>query len=423
MFSPLIYGILMILIQHLRGGTSLDKRILSWSGRFHLWFRLGLRVGVLFLLGFFVVKWLPELISFFMPFFLAFLLAWALNPLIRAINRKIGIPRKPLAMLLLLILYGLAIFVITRVILSIAGEVMVFAENWDTISASLLKYLTMFEEWVSSLSPAAGDQLQQVIDSLFLWLSELVSGILSNAGQYIGGAGSIIKRIPNFFVALVIFLMASYFMTADYPTIRFAMTKGLPENLRSFLSGIRSIFSAAFGGYVKAEFLLSIGVFIILLVGFLVIGQNYALLLAIGLAILDFIPIVGAGTIMVPWMVIDLINGRYQHALALLVIWGIIALFRRIGEPKVLGDQVGLHPIVSLFAIFLGMKVGGILGMIFGPVLVLTVLNIIRSGVFDGLLDDLKMAIDDMYAILKFRPNSIPLCDDSPQARDKPPRK
>lgn len=386
----------------------MDNRILSWHSRGNLWFRLLLRVLVIGVLGFFVVKWLPELLSFFMPFFLAFLLAWALNPLIRFINRKIGIPRKPLAMLLLLILYGLIVFLVTRAVIAIAGEVMSFAENWNSISASLLKYLNMFEDWVSSLSPAAGDQLQQLIDSFFLWLSEFVSGILSNAGQYIGGAGTVIKRIPNFFVAVVVFLMASYFMAADYPTIRFAATKGLPENLRNFLSGIRNIFSAAFGGYIRAEFLLSVGVFIILIIGFLVIGQNYALLLAMGLAILDFIPIIGAGTVMVPWMVIDVINGRYQHGIALLVIWGVIALFRRIGEPKVLGDQVGLHPIVSLFAIFLGMKVGGIVGMIFGPVLVLTVLNIIRSGVFDGLLTDIRIATDDIYAILKFRPDSIP---------------
>lgn len=385
---------------------SIGNRILTWRERLNLWFRLLLRALILTALGFFVIRWLPELLSFFMPFVLAFLIAWALNRPIRYINRKTGISRKPLAFIALVLIFGLLVFVLTRVVMAIASEVMALANNWESIYNSLLKYLNMFEEWVGTLSPSTGAQLEQAIASFGQWLSEMINVILSNAGQYIGGASSVIRRIPNFFVALVVFLMASYFMTSDYPTVRFALAKGLPETLRGFLSGIRSIFSAAFGGYVKAEFLLSIGVFVILLVGFLLMGQNYAVLLAVALAVLDFIPIVGAGTVLVPWVAIDLINQRYQHALFLLIIWGIIMVYRRVGEPKVLGDQVGLHPIVSLFAIFLGMKLGGILGMIFGPVLVLTALNVIRSGVFDGLIGDIRLAIDDVYGILKEMPTT-----------------
>lgn len=90
---------------------------------------------------------------------------------------------------------------------------------------------------------------------------------------------------------------------------------------------------------------------------------------------MDFIPIIGAGTVMVPWAVIDLFMGNYFHAVQLMVIWGTIALFRRVGEPKFVGDQTGLSPIASLISIYIGWRLAGVLGMILGPTIALIALN------------------------------------------------
>ena len=124
--------------------------------------------------------------------------------------------------------------------------------------------------------------------------------------------------------------------------------------------------------------------------------------------VLDFIPIIGSGTIMVPWAVVDIITGNYTHAAQLMVIWGIIALFRRLGEPKILGDQTGLSPILSLVCIYVGMRIAGVLGMILGPILCLVALNICRTGLFDGLAADLSLAIRDTAALLSDRPDPPP---------------
>ena len=157
----------------------------------------------------------------------------------------------------------------------------------------------------------------------------------------------------------------------------------------------------AFGGYIKSQLLLSLGVFVILTVGFLVIRQPYSLLLAFVLAVMDFIPIIGAGTVMVPWAVVDLITGDYRQAIELMVIWGIIALFRRVGEPKILGDQTGLSPILSLVGIYVGMRVGGVLGMVVGPLLLLVCINLAKLGIFRPVVADLRLAVRDVAAILK----------------------
>ena len=163
---------------------------------------------------------------------------------------------------------------------------------------------------------------------------------------------------------------------------------------------------AAFGGYLKAEFLLSVGVFFILLGGFFIIHQPYGLLLALVLAVMDFIPIIGAGTVMVPWAVIDLFTGNLGGAIRLMVIWGLIALFRRVGEPKFVGDQTGLSPILSLVSIYVGMRLGGVLGMILGPTVLLIALNLVKLGLFDGVRADAEAAVEDVIAILRERPES-----------------
>ena len=151
--------------------------------------------------------------------------------------------------------------------------------------------------------------------------------------------------------------------------------------------------------------MLSVGVFFILLIGFFIIRQPYGLLLALGLAVMDFIPIIGAGTVMVPWAFIALFMGDYSTAIEQMVIWGIIALFRRVMEPKFVGDQTGLSPILSLVSIYVGMQLGGVLGMILGPTVLLIVLNLGAMGIFHGLRLDVVAATRDVLAILSRRPD------------------
>ncbi len=156
----------------------------------------------------------------------------------------------------------------------------------------------------------------------------------------------------------------------------------------------------AFGGYLKAQLLLSLGVFCILLLGFLITGQRYAFLMALGLAVIDFIPLLGAGTVMVPWAGIALLTRQFTLSVEIIVIWGVIAVYRQVAEPKIVGDQTGLPPILSLISIYVGMKTGGVIGMIVGPILALIGLNLVRGGILDGLWRDVWAAGRDIAAIL-----------------------
>ena len=380
----------------------MEDQELSWRERGRLWMRLGIRLLLTLLVLAALALAGPALLSLFMPFVLAFVVAWLLNPLVRGIQRRLGISRKFLSLVLILLILALAGGLLVAFIWNIAQEAISLYEDWSSISTALQEALFSLDHAFSrfmSLIPAdIRSASDAYLESLFTWLQGVVTTALGNSAAY---ATRIAKQVPSFAVGTVVFLMGSYYLTADYPHIRYLVSKRFTGRSRHFLLEVRQAALSAFGGYVKAEFILSVGVFFILLAGFTIIGQPYTLLLAF---LLDFIPIIGAGTVMVPWAVVDLALGNIRESIELMVIWGLIALFRRVGEPKVVGDQTGLPPVVSLISIYVGMQLAGVLGMILGPVVCMVALNVFRLGIFNPVLEDIRLAAADLSAFLKHRP-------------------
>ena len=377
---------------------------LSWKERGRLWLRLGIRLVLTLLVLWGAVRLGPPLLRLFMPFVLALILAWLLNPLIRFLHRRLGLSRRVSALALILILFAGAGALLFALVYTTVSELTQLAYNWQGIYLSAQAALDALNAelsgFVRRLPPEVTAVISQSGEGLMEWLHSTLPGLISAA---LSRATGLAMGVPSFAVATVVFLMGAYFISADYPRIRSLAAQRLSPGMRRFLSHARTAAAAGFGGYVRAQLLLSLGVFAILLVGFSVIGQPYGLLLAVLLAVLDFIPIVGSGTVMVPWAAVDLFLGNYRHAVELMVIWGIIALFRQVGEPKAVGHQTGLSPILSLVSIYVGMRLGGVLGMILGPVILVVLLNIGRSGVLDNVLADLSMAAADLSALLRPR--------------------
>lgn len=385
----------------------MDTGELSWRERGRLWLRLGLRAALTLAVAAFLVLAGPGLLSLLFPFVLALFLAWLLNPAVRFLQKRVGGSRSLWALALLALLFVLAGGLLFTLSYNIFVELRALVENWQSIWAGFLAVLEQVGGWADRFSSYLPGEVvawgRTLLDRLVVWIQSAVPGLLSAAAAH---AGSAAMKVPPFLVAFIVFVMASYFIMADYPHIRYLALERMNADTLGLLRFIKHTATAAFGGYVRAQFILSVGVFFILLAGFTLTGQSYALLLALLLAVLDFIPIVGAGTVMVPWAVVCLFTRDLRTAVELLVIWGAIALFRRVGEPKVVGNQTGLSPILSLVSIYVGMKLAGVAGMILGPVVFLVVLNVCRAGVFDGPVADVKLAVRDIRAILKNRPKA-----------------
>lgn len=380
---------------------------LSWHERGQLWLRLGLR-GTLALGAAALLIWVVlPLASLLSPFLFSLVLAWLLNPAVRWLQRRTNGSRKVISMILVVLVFAVIGGVLFGLGWVAVDQVRSLFDNrqslLDELLNGLLGVVNSFQRWLAGLNGVVPDEVitssEDLIDTMVGWVQGLdFSGWLT---EMAGQAPSMVTNVSGFAVAMVVFMMASYFITGDYPRLRFELADRVPMAARDFCRSVKDIFMSAFGGYVKSQLILSAGVFIILTIGFLLMRQPYGLLLAFGLAVLDFIPIIGAGTVMVPWAVIDMVLANYGEAAALMAVWGVIVLFRRFAEPKVLGDQTGLSPILSLVGIYVGMKIGGVLGMVMGPLLLLVCINLTKLGIFRPVLDDLALAAGDINAVLR----------------------
>ena len=371
---------------------------LSWPQRGKLWLRLGIRLVLAALAVGLVCSMGRFLFALTAPFVFALLFAAALNPAIRWLQRRLGWSRPLLTLLVLLLLLGSVGGALWLVGYAAAGELISLSQNWDQIlqrMTELAEELKLFAARLWDMLPVSlAGTGEDLVGELVVWLQSTIGPLLQGFAQMITNKA---VALPSFLLALVIFLMALYFLTADYPYLRTWAVQHTSASVTRFFSQVKQTALAAFGGYLKAELMLSVGVFFLT-------RQSYGLLLALGLAVLDFIPIVGAGTVMVPWAVIALFTRDYVTAVNLMLIWGVIALFRRVMEPKFVGNQTGLSPILSLFSIYVGMKIAGVLGMILGPICTLVLLNLAALGIFDGIKADLSAAAADIAAILRERP-------------------
>lgn len=383
----------------------MNDRQLSWRQRGALWLRLGIRLALFLLAIWLLRRFGGAALSLLAPFLAALVAAAILHPAVQWFERKTHWSRSLLAGLLLVAL--LAILGVSVGLLGYAAgnELVSLAQNWGGLLARLQSAVdgveALFAQLWTLVPPQWNQSMQSVTDGLLDWLNTATPGLLNTLLDYTTDKA---MGLPAFVVAAVICIMATFFLTADYPRLRDRAVRQLDPGLLHFLGQVRKTALGAFGGYLKAEFLLSVGVFFILGVGFWLTGQTYGLLLALGLAVLDFIPIIGAGTVMVPWAVVAFLTQDYRTAASLMAVWGVIVLFRRVMEPKFVGDQTGLSPILSLLSIYVGMKLGGVGGMILGPVVALVLLNLVEMGLFTGLRADVDAAAADIAAILSQRP-------------------
>ncbi len=243
----------------------------------------------------------------------------------------------------------------------------------NSIDFNKIKIPTQFTEIINSSS-------QDFLQMLSVWLRETLTSILQ-----------MITMLPTVFVYIGITLISTYFICTDKLYILDQVEHHLPQIwVKRLMVRLRKIISSL-GSYLKAEFIL-VGIsFIITLIGLFVlniIGMNvqYPLLAAILVGFVDALPILGSGTVIIPWAVIAALDGDIKLAIALLILLAIISVIRQFMEPKVVSKQIGIHPLFTLIAMYTGFKTIGILGLLIGPIVLIILSNVFESLIDKGLL-------------------------------------
>ena len=301
-----------------------------------------------------------------MPFWIALLLAAIMQPLIKWLDRRIKIKKKAISAVACLMFYltvgGLLVvgFIDVMYMLDDVFENLpVYYESTikptlSSIQGSLQKGLTILPEQfrpdLSSLQGTLGDTLKNAVSGL----SE--KGI-SFAQKVLSGAASS-------FLSVLTTILLSFFVCTQYDNVVAFIKCQLPDKVKKSLKEIKPLVKDSILKFIKARIILMFITFSELSIGFLIIGMKNPIGLAAGIALLDALPVFGTGTVMIPWSLIELINGNYMGALKLFAIYVFVDVMRNVFEPKVIGTQFELNPIVALLSIYVGYQIFGILGMI-----------------------------------------------------------
>ena len=241
-------------------------------------------------------------------------------------------------------------------------------------------YGAALSRWLGQLSTQLPDGIG---DALAAWAQEIVSGSGTLAQSLYTKIFSLVNRLlsalPGSLFFGITLVLSCYFAEVELPRIREILTLHLPEPVRRMLRRGTGSLRTAMGGWARAQVLLMGVTFLVLTVGFLLLRVESPLLLGLSIAVLDALPLLGTGTILLPWSLVAMLSGDMGLGLGLAGLYGAAALLRNILEPRLLGAQLGLSPLLTLAAIYGGWRVGGIWGMLLLPMAAMVAVQLWRG--------------------------------------------
>lgn len=323
----------------------------------------------------YAVKWI-------LPFILAFCIVSAIHPVITRIVRVLKIKQEVVAIIVMVLIYAtvgtLLFLLVMQLVFGVRDALALLPDYYtnsigptiNSLSQSFSSFLRdLPEPWQQQAAGMQGD-VASAIQSFLISVSQRGISALT------GFTGS----IPSFMIALVFTVMLSFFISMQYDKIILFIKTQLPPRAKLIIRDTRLIIVDTAFKYLRALLTLMLITFAELAAGLLVLGQKNAIPIAVGIAIFDALPFFGTGTIVIPWALIELIQGNFTFAVGLLILYAIVVFVRSIFEPKIVGDKLGLNPVVSLVSIYLGFKLFGVIGMIFMPIITQIILELHREG-------------------------------------------
>ena len=361
----------------------------------NLFFAIGL---ILFL--FLVV---PQLIGFFLPFVIGWMIALIANPLVRFLEKRVKILRKHSSAIIIILVIGVIVGIVYLIIAMLIRESKQLARDLPSIIEQVEFQLNHLSIKLKELSNDMPDPVSKFINNLLESIEKNLIGFEPRQDMLtFSVASNLAQNIAEFFLALIITILSAYFFIAKRDEIMDSLKRILPKSIVDGWNFIYNNFTKAVGGYFKAQFKIMLILCVIMFVGFEILSVSYSILLAIGIAFLDFLPVFGTGAVLWPWALLDMLAGNYFRAIGLVVIYLICQITKHVLQPKMVGDSIGISPLATLFFLYVGYRLYGIVGMIIGVPVGMVIINLYRVGMFDRLIKGFKIIIHDLNEFRKF---------------------
>ena len=339
-------------------------------------------------------------IFYFMPFVIGWILSVIAGPLVTFLEKKLKVMKRLGSAITIILVLALCIGLIYLIISQIWEEISVLIRNFPSMYHDLERGLNQIGTQGNTLFERFPEQIQNSWATLMNNLDDTASSLIGRIGEpTIEVAGNVAKRIPSVLIGTIVAFVSAYFFIADKENLGEWVKKVVPKSITSRLLLVGENLKYAMGGYFKAQFKIMGVVFAILLVGFTLMQIRFSILLAIVIAFLDFLPFFGTGTALIPWAIYKFLVGDYKMVAALVILYGVTQLVRQLIQPKLVGDSMGLNPLYTLFLLYLGYRVGSVLGMIFAVPIGLILLNLYQAGAFDYILDDVKILAEGILSL------------------------
>ncbi|MDI9501249.1 MAG: sporulation integral membrane protein YtvI [Bacillota bacterium] len=315
-----------------------------------------------------------RLAFFLLPFLIAFALSSMMEPLIRVLDSKLHIKRKISAPIILLLLMAMIVTVVVLGILRLIDEI-------RSLIASAPAFFSGLYSYISDLMIKGAEYIEwmpvEITDNLGSIISNLSNTVTNFGKAVVKGAYVTAISLPEIIIFTIVTILATFFMAKDRHRISSVLRRHLPGSWMDRILAIKQDLFTAIFGYLRAALIMMVITFCELLAGLIIIGAKYTLLLAFLIAVIDALPILGAGSVLIPWSLYSFVTGDIRMGVSVIILYLVILVVRQIVEPKVVGQQIGVHPLLTLLAMYIGLKLIGFTGLILGPISFILIRNIL----------------------------------------------
>ncbi len=328
-------------------------------------------------------------LSALLPFLLAAIIAALVSPVSEWISKKTKIPKKLTSAVVLILLFSLMSALLYIAISRLIGEL-----------GDLLSRLSEDPELIgntlsSIIDRVAGNGthfsfLQSIFESESLknlgidltgLLQDAVGSLISSLTSVLPVAAiSLIKGIPSWILFVIVLLIAAYYFSSDGESVGRGLSAVLPERWQARIPVIKDKFKRTVTGYIKAYFLLMLLTFFEMMIGLTILGVEYAFIMAIVISVVDILPILGAGTVLVPWAIFACLTSNTPLGVGLLILYAVTLIIRQIAEPRIVGSTLGIHPLATLASVYIGLKLIGFIGIFVGPMVAMMLREVFCKG-------------------------------------------
>ena len=327
----------------------------------------------------------PKIIMLLMPFIFGWFLATLANPLVRFFEEKLKIKRKAGSVLVIIMVISGICFLLygagQRLVKEILGLLRIMPGMWQDIRVEFVAFSKKWSKVIDSLPVEVVETAETIGDSIGSRMGILVGELSMPTADAVSAFA---ENVPGIVIATIMCLLSAYFFVAEKEYIPNILKKFIPSAWRKRCLLLKQTTVDVMAGYLKAQLKIEIWIYLLVVIGLVLLKVRYGYLIAIPIAILDLLPVLGTGAIMIPWALFKLLSGDYIFALGLFVIWAVGLVLRQVIQPKIVGDVLGMEPIPTLVLLYIGYKLAGVVGMIVAVPFGILILAMNEAGFFEN---------------------------------------